>query len=173
MGATRAPVILVTVGTDHHPFDRLVQWVDTWCLRHPEVDVVVQYGTARPPARPRGHALLTAAEFRAALARSDAVVCAGGPGAIMEARAEGIRPIVVPRRADLGEHVDDHQRAFAVFMAERGAVDLVEDAAALVALLDAVVAEPGCRRIPPDDGGAAGVAQIGALIDGLVRDGRR
>jgi len=169
----RLPMILVTVGTDHHPFDRLVQWVDTWCLRHPGLEVVVQHGTARPPARAHGVALLSADEFRATLARADAVVCAGGPGAIMEARAVGIRPIVVPRRADLGEHVDDHQRAFAVFMADRGAVDLVEDAPALVAALDAVVVDPTSRRIAPDDGGAAGVERIGVLIDGLVRERRR
>ena len=24
------PLLLVTVGTDHHPFDRLIRWADAW-----------------------------------------------------------------------------------------------------------------------------------------------
>lgn len=166
-------MVFVTVGTDHHPFDRLVEWVDTWCLRHPEVEVVVQHGTARAPRRALAHALLGAGEYRALLARADAVVCAGGPGVIMEARGAGIRPIVVPRRADLGEHVDDHQRAFAAFMAGRDAVTLVEEAPGLMAALDQLVADRSAHRVEPEDGGAAGIERIGSLIDGLVLGGRR
>lgn len=168
-----SPNILVTVGTDHHPFDRLIEWVDAWCLRHPEADVLVQYGTARPPRRATGHALLDADRFASAMAAADAVVCAGGPGVIMEARALGIRPVVVPRVAALGEHVDDHQRSFAAFMAERGAVVLADRPEALVAALDAVVRDPIVHRVDPEDGGAAGIARIGALIDELLGGPRR
>ena len=25
-----APLVFVTVGTDHHPFDRLIHWMDRW-----------------------------------------------------------------------------------------------------------------------------------------------
>lgn len=166
-------MVLVTVGTDHHPFDRLVEWADTWCLRHPEVEVVVQHGTARPPRRATAHALLGAAEFAGLLSRADGVVCAGGPGVIMEARRNGIRPIVVPRRADLGEHVDDHQRAFAAFMAGRDEVTLVDDAAGLVVALDRLVADRRTYRVDPEDGGSAGIARVGALIDELVLGRRR
>ena len=150
-------MVLVTVGTDHHPFDRLVEWADAWCLRHPEVEVVVQHGTARAPRRASAHALLGATEFAALLSRADAVVCAGGPGVIMEARRAGIRPIVVPRRADLGEHVDDHQRAFANFMAGRGEGTLVEDAPALVGALDRLVADRTAYRADPEEIGRAHV----------------
>jgi len=43
-----APLVLVTVGTDHHPFDRLVGWIDRWAPPG-RVRLVVQYGTAVPP----------------------------------------------------------------------------------------------------------------------------
>ena len=32
-----AELVVVSVGTDHHPFDRLVEWVDRWAGEHPDV----------------------------------------------------------------------------------------------------------------------------------------
>src|SRR5262245_21900671 len=41
--------VLVVVGTDYHPFPRLVRAMDEWSKEHPEVDCFVQYGTADAP----------------------------------------------------------------------------------------------------------------------------
>ena len=162
-----APLVLVTVGTDHHPFDRLVGWIDRWAPPG-RVRLVVQYGTAVPPRTADGTPFLTPDEFAELLGTADAVVCSGGPGAIMEARAAGLQPIVVPRRSSLGEHVDDHQRAFADFMAARDLVTLADEEHELSAALDAVAREPRAYRIDRADGEAAGITRIGELIDGLV-----
>jgi len=45
-------LVFVTVGTDHHPFDRLCAWADAWvsAARHPEIPWFVQSGTSRAPA---------------------------------------------------------------------------------------------------------------------------
>jgi hypothetical protein len=75
---------------------------------------------------------------------------------------------VVPRRSTLGEHVDDHQRAFADFMAARDLVTLADEEHELSAALDAVAREPRAYRIDRADGEAAGITRIGELIDGLV-----
>ncbi len=51
-GAAASPVftVLVVVGTDHHRFDRLVDWLDDWAERQTEpTRVVFQHGSARPP----------------------------------------------------------------------------------------------------------------------------
>ena len=44
-------LVFVTVGTDHHPFDRLCAWSDAWVAdgRHPEVPWFVQSGTSKAP----------------------------------------------------------------------------------------------------------------------------
>ena len=162
-----APLVLVTVGTDHHPFDRLVGWIDRWQPPAP-VRIVVQYGTAVPPHVADGTPFLTPDELAGLLDAADAVVCSGGPGVIMETRAAGLRPIVVPRRAGLGEHVDDHQRAFADFMAGRDLVTLADEEDQLRRALDAVAREPRAYRIERGGGEPAGVTRIGVLIDGLV-----
>jgi UDP-N-acetylglucosamine transferase subunit ALG13 len=167
MELVRTPLVLVTVGTDHHPFDRLIGWVDRW---HPAAPVrfVVQYGTAVAPRDADGRPFLAPDEFASLLTEADAVVCSGGPGAIMEARSAGLRPIVVPRRSSLGEHVDDHQRAFADFMATRELVTLADDEPAFRVALDALVRDPHAHRIGRTAGDAAGIARIGELIDDLV-----
>jgi UDP-N-acetylglucosamine transferase subunit ALG13 len=58
---------------------------------------------------------------------ADAIVTHAGTGSIQMARASGKRPIVVPRRAELGEHVDDHQVPFARRLAAAGLITLVEN----------------------------------------------
>lgn len=168
MQGRTSPLVFVTVGTDHHPFDRLVDWIDRWAPRAPAVRLLVQYGTAHAPTHADGTPFVGPGEFASTLGSAAAVVCAGGPGAIMETRAAGLRPIVVPRRAGLGEHVDDHQRRFADFMARRGLVTLADDEPALDTALDALVSDPDAYRIGREKTAPPGIARIGALIDDLV-----
>jgi UDP-N-acetylglucosamine transferase subunit ALG13 len=170
------PLLVVTVGTDHHPFDRLVRWVDGWlagaaggrtCL--------MQTGTSAPPAG--GADWTPYLEFdalQAAMREAAAVVCHGGPGTILGARRLGAVPIVVPRRHRLGEHVDDHQVAFSRRLAAEGSVLLAESEAALHALLDRVVAEPAAFRAPVErEGPTAAVRAFERLVGDLVAGRRR
>lgn len=146
--------IFVSVGTDHHPFDRLVEWVDRW--DPPEsgrVRLLVQYGRSRPPGRLPGTDYLTAEQMHEAMRQADVVVTQGGPGGIMDARRAGVMPIVVPRTARLGEHVDDHQQAFARHLQRLGKAITVNDEGALHAQLSTAALEPSTFRIPPDHDG--------------------
>lgn len=162
------PLIFVTVGTDHHRFERLMDWIDEWAARNPGARLVVQHGTARAVDRAESTPFLPPERFRALVGEAAAVVCPGGPGAIMETRAAGLRPIVVPRRGDLGEHVDNHQLAFSRFLAGRDLVTLAEEASDLFAALDRVLGAPDTYAIPGSDGAPAGIAGVGSLIDELV-----
>ena len=136
MSATNSGLVLVVVGTDHHPFDRVVGWADEWAASHPDVRVLVQYGTSRPPTTAEGHDLLPVGDLTALMSEATAVVCHGGPGTIMGAREAGHVPIVVPRRSDLGEHVDDHQVRFATRVAAAGQVHLATDQPTFSSLLE-------------------------------------
>ena len=117
------PLLLVTVGTDHHPFDRLVGWSGAWLAAHPgTLRCLMQTGTSAPPdlGAADWQAYLEFEALQAAMASAAAVVCHGGPGTILGARHMGAVPIVVPRQQRLGEHVDDHQVAFARRRVGRG-----------------------------------------------------
>ncbi len=162
------PLVFVTVGTDHHRFDRLIDSIAKWGARNPDVRIVVQHGNAHPIDGVECSAFLAPERFRELLATASAVVCPGGPGGIMETRAAGLRPIVMPRRGDLGEHVDDHQLAFSRFLAEHDLITLAEQDADLALALDRVVESPDAYVIPATSESPAGITGVGALIDDLV-----
>lgn len=167
--ALPAPRVVVTVGTDHHPFDRLMGWIETWAAANPTVPVLVQRGDSRPPSGLDSVPMLGYDALVGAMALADAVVAQGGPGGIMDARSVGRCPIVVPRRGSLGEHVDDHQVRFCAAMADRGLVRLAESVEELHALLDDAVADPETLRIAPDHGAVEQtVAAFGLVVDPLV-----
>ncbi len=171
-----APRVLVTVGTDHHRFDRLIGWVDRWAEAHPEASVLVQHGTATAPRHAEAVTMLGYDELVAAMRDADVVIAQGGPATIMDARSVGHRPIVVPRVARLEEVVDDHQVTFAAWMAERDLVWAADDEAALHDLIDASLADPTRVRIPPEGGAAAEtIAAFRSVVDPLLarRAGRR
>lgn len=125
------PCVVITVGTDHHRFDRVVDWAVDFAGRHSEVDLVVQAGTSRPPKQHppnvRIEQYLNFDELRDAMDRATLVVTHGGPATIGDALEMGQRPIVVPRDPARAEHVDGHQQRFAKFMAENGQVDVAKE----------------------------------------------
>ncbi len=168
MGPDSGPLVFATVGTDHHRFERLMDWIDAWGEQHPQARLVVQHGNARAVDRAESIAFLPPERFRELLREASAVVCPGGPGAIMEARAAGRRPIVVPRRGDLGEHVDNHQLAFSRFLGGRDLVTLAEDRPDLFAALDHVLEDPEAYAIPATVGSPPGIAGVASLVDDLV-----
>jgi UDP-N-acetylglucosamine transferase subunit ALG13 len=172
MDSNGRPLVFVTVGTDHHPFDRLVAWTDAWMAsgRAGTAACLIQTGTSKPPMQAEGRDYLRYDEMVDAMTRAVAVVCHGGPATIMDARRVGKVPIVIPRAHRLGEHVDDHQQHFAARMAEAGQIHLARSEEELHALLDRALADPaGFAVTEQDDAVAEAVARFEDLVDALVR----
>ena len=139
---------VVTVGTDHHRFDRLMDWLEGWEAQHPGVvRWVVQYGSSRPMAGADNFSIKPRPELLEILRAADLVVTQGGPGGIMDSRECGTVPIVVPRLARLNEVVDDHQVAFAEHLARNGLLILAQTEDELFASLDRAVADVASLRV--------------------------
>ena len=161
--------LFVTVGTDHHPFDRLVDWTDRWYADRPDGDdVLVQYGTSAAPSVVPGRELVTQQELAERLANADAVVCHGGPATIMEVRDAGLLPIVVPRDPDHGEHVDGHQLRFAAEMADRAVIELATDEDALLDALARAERDPDAFAVRTVDAGRPAVEAAARHLDALL-----
>ena len=160
--------VFVSVGTDHHPFERLVGWAERWAWAHPDDVVVVQHGTTRAPEGVEHAALYRRDVMRAQLESADAAVISCGPGGVIDGRPTRPRPVVVPRRADLGEHVDDHQRSFARHLARTGLASCVETEEEFAAALEDARTNPEGWVVEPDTTVPAGIPRIGELIDELV-----
>lgn len=162
--------VFVTVGTDHHRFDRLVEWFDDWVDGQQvadHIDGFVQRGTA-PAGRVRSVAYLEFEQMRERILAADVVVTHGGPGSIMECRRAGLLPIVCPRDPALGEHVDDHQQLFAARLAAQGQIVLATTREELHAQLDAMTLEPRTVRASDDAHVERTVRRIAAVVDRLV-----
>ena len=130
-------LVIALSGTDHHPFPRLVDWVDAAAARHPDVRFLVQHGATTPaPTLADGVDYLTRDELTRLLGEADVAICHGGPGTIMDARAAGHLPLCVPRDPALGEHVDGHQQRFAAAVGEAGVVRHVTSAESFHETLD-------------------------------------
>ena len=124
-----ALLILVTVGTNERPFDRLIQVIDELEWEEP---VFVQHGSSRAPRPPvDGAPYLEFDELVELVEQARIVVSHAGVGSVALALRAGRRPIVVPRRRAAGDAVDDHQVPFAQRMASAGLAVVAENASEL------------------------------------------
>jgi UDP-N-acetylglucosamine transferase subunit ALG13 len=157
--------VVVAVGTDHHPFQRLLDWVQRWPVG--EIDWVVQHGSTPLPSGVEGAPVFGYAELEQHFRDARAVVCHGGPGLIMDLRRLGHRPIVVPRRPDLGEHVDGHQVQFVEWLSSRAPIRVATDEETFRReVRAAVLSGPDAVQEATSTGASARLAR---LVDDLVR----
>lgn len=169
------PFVFVTLGTDHHQFQRLVGWVDDWLRsrKGPDVRCLVQTGESDVPQDERYVAYLPYPQLEAALGEADVVVTHAGSGSVLMCRRLGWRPIAVARQSRLGEHVDDHQVEFARHMAAEGYIELAETEDAFRHLVEEALAGRLSLREPASNGGAGEVVdRFGRLVEDLVRSPR-
>ena len=164
----RRPAVIVSVGTDHHPFDRLVGWIDAWAAERPEVGVLVQRGTSPPTEHCGSVELLAHPELCDGFAKAAVVVSHGGPSTVMDARMAGRLPIVVARDPALAEHVDDHQLRFADHLERHDLACVVSGIAELHAAIDRALAEPDAFAVPVDGAATTGVIEFGRVMDRLL-----
>jgi len=169
------PLVLVLVGTDIHPFDRLVTWTQRWLADYDGAQprCVVQHATSAAPSSPvTGVAFLPHGELQELVAGASVIVCHGGPATITECRRAGRLPIVVPRDPAMGEHVDGHQQRFARMLGRSGLVRLAETEGELRAALDLAMTSPAefvlSRTAGLIDHDDEPVRRVGDLVDGLI-----
>ena len=161
--------VVVSVGTDHHPFDRLIQWIDQWAAFHPELTVFAQRGTAEAPSVVTSTEIVAHGQLLRLFTEASVVVSHGGPSTVMDARASGHLPIVVPRDPKRGEHVDAHQMRFADHLELHGLARLAGSESELFQLLDVSLESPAAFAIDrTEDDAPSGVVEFGAVVDGLL-----
>ena len=117
-------VILVTVGTQLG-FDRLIKAVDEIALTLPN-KVVAQIGRGDyVPKNMECERDLAPVEFDRLMASASLIVSHAGIGTVLTAQKMRKPIILVPRRADLGEHRNDHQIATAKQLTDRDGILVV------------------------------------------------
>jgi UDP-N-acetylglucosamine transferase subunit ALG13 len=119
----RSPKItkaVVTLGTmPGWGFRRMVEAVR--CVLPPDVDTLWQTGaTDVSELGLKTYEAVSATELESAVRDADVVISHAGVGSALVALESGKCPILIPRSAAHGEHVDDHQHQIATDLSNRG-----------------------------------------------------
>jgi UDP-N-acetylglucosamine transferase subunit ALG13 len=110
---------VVALGTIRYPFPRLVRRLAE--VMPDGAEVLWQTGSTGSAGLPlETRVELPSAELEAAMRAADVVVTHAGVGSALSALEAGTQPLLVPRRAARGEHVDDHQEQIATELERRG-----------------------------------------------------
>lgn len=125
-------MIFLTVGTQL-PFDRMVRVADEWAARNPEAGLFGQIADPGPKGyRPKHFEWvedLDPAAFQAKFDAARIVIAHAGMGTIISALLQGKPLLIVPRRAHLGEHRNDHQYATAGKFRDKPGILVAEEMA--------------------------------------------
>ena len=123
-------MIFVTVGTHEQPFNRLVKCMDELVKNNRITEsVIIQTGYATyEPKCCKWSKFFTYSEMEKNMDEARIVITHGGPSSfIMPIQRKKI-PIVVPRRKEFEEHINNHQNEFCKAVAERlGMIIIVEN----------------------------------------------
>jgi UDP-N-acetylglucosamine transferase subunit ALG13 len=145
-------VILLACGTQE-PFDRLVRAMDQWVAAH-GTPVFGQLGQLAAESYRPSHfpwaGLLAAPEFEARFAAAPLIVAHAGMGSIIGALSVAKPIVIMPRKAALGEHRNDHQLATVAKFRNRQGVFVADDETMLEATIArALAADAAGEAIPP------------------------
>lgn len=153
-------MILITVGTEKFPFNRLMRWVDQLLQddMFGEEEVVVQYGTCTVlPGGVKVYRVLREQDFQGLVRRARLVIAHCGEGTVLLLDSMETPFLLIPRSQRYHEHVDDHQVELAQTLASIGVpigwgpADLVrflaQPSKVSIGDLSVAAAEAVCRRL--------------------------
>jgi len=120
--------------------DRLILAVDQFAEQHPSFEVTAQikkYGQTLPHLC--SHSWLNPKDFKQAFLDCSVFVSHAGMGNILLAAQHNKQIIVMPRQAQYGEHINDHQLATVEGLKDRSFVHVVNTAEELQSAILRVV----------------------------------
>lgn len=152
---TRPLKIFLSVGTHEQPFQRLLD-MGLHVQQATDHTLVAQYGVGQWQGTADIDAPLTSSQYfspsemRALLSWCDLFVSQASPGNLFGALHAGRWPLLLGRRTNFGEHVDDHQVEFAMHASSLDLCTNIEDwgtvSDAIGALMESSSVEQLCQQ---------------------------
>ncbi|WP_249792476.1 glycosyltransferase [Bradyrhizobium sp. BRP22] len=128
----------------------MIRTVDEWAGANGRADIFAQTGPSDYQSQHiRAERFVDPTEFRKHVQAASLVISHAGMGSIITALELGKRIIVMPRRASLGEHRNDHQLATAKRFAEQGRIAVAFSEQELVKKLDQLQVFDNTARFSP------------------------
>jgi UDP-N-acetylglucosamine transferase subunit ALG13 len=127
----------------------MVGAVDQWSKANPGVSIFAQVGDSELSSLSIEHkTFLPPAEAKRLILESELIVAHAGMGSILTALRYEKPILIVPRKAALGEHRNDHQVATAKWLESRSGVSVAWDEEDLFRKLDERSRLPSGEDIP-------------------------
>ena len=130
-------MIFVVLGTQRFQFNRLLKAIDN-LIEEGKLpsDVLVQSGYSEYKPRHYQHKpFFNQEEMNEHIGKSEFVLSHAGVGVITSALQMNKKVIVMPRRKDQGEHVDNHQLEIAKVFQDKGYISVAQNEDELSALI--------------------------------------
>lgn len=136
------------VGSRDYQFNRLLKALDDLVAEGKLTDeIVAQTGLSEyEPKHYTWHRYLDQDVFKDYQRRADLIISHGGTGALVGALKMGKQVIAVPRLAQYGEHIDDHQTQVCGALAGEGYLRQVLDMKDLGDVIAACKADPIVKK---------------------------
>lgn len=137
-------MIFVCAGSRGYQFDRLFQALDVLVAEKAITEeLFAQTGNSGYiPLHYRYARYLDEESFRDWQEKADLIISHGGTGALVSALKRGKQVIAVPRRAEFGEHIDDHQLQVTGALARQGYLLEVTDMGDLLTAIHRIQENP-------------------------------
>lgn len=145
-------MIFVTVGTHEQPFNRLIEYIDN--LKKNTIikeEVIMQTGfSTYEPRYCEWKPLFPYTKMNELVREARIVITHGGPASFIMALQFDKIPIVVPRRKEFNEHINDHQSDFCKEVASRQGniikVDDIKQLKEIIVNYDKIVARMDIKK---------------------------
>lgn len=142
-------MIFVTVGTQL-PFDRLIRAIDN-ANKNGQLHIIAQIGNAAfVPKNIEWRPSFSAAQYDDLVSRCELVVSHAGVGSIIAAQKKSKPIVLFPRRFQLAEHRNDHQRATCDHLRGAAGIYIAETEDKLVEYLSGIPLVPASRDAHAD-----------------------
>lgn len=169
-------MIFVTVGTHEQPFNRLVQSLDK--LKSDGIiqeEIFIQSGfSTYEPKYCKWSKLLPYKDMIKKVEEARIVITHGGPASFIMPLQIGKVPVVVPRRYEFNEHVNNHQVEFTKTVAERlGIIIPLYDINNLKDVLLNYNKTVASISLKMNSNNAAFNIEIEKIVDDLVKEEKR
>ena len=106
-------MIFTTIGNEHRDFQRMTNLVIFLANKLPKEEFIFQYGHSKIKKRiPKNLNIIKFIprnEFAINITNSRFVITHAGAGTLLQCFENNIFPLVLPRRAELNEHLNNHQ----------------------------------------------------------------
>ena len=106
-------MIFATIGNEYRNFQRMTDLLIFLSRNLPKEEFIFQYGHSKVgnkiPENLKIYNFISRNKFETYLAKANFVITHAGAGTLLQCFEKNIVPLVLPRRADLKEHLNNHQ----------------------------------------------------------------